>query len=86
LYNIKKSSKFAEKIIMNFTAIITKTEDGWYVGQCEEIPEAITQAQSLDELKSNLVECVQEAIKIKKEQTKQLYSGKRFFHRKLELV
>jgi predicted RNase H-like HicB family nuclease len=41
--------------------------DGWYAGQCEEIPEAITQAQSLDELKSNLVECVQDAIEIKNE-------------------
>jgi predicted RNase H-like HicB family nuclease len=31
---------------MNYTAIITQTEDGWYVGQCEEVPEAMSQANA----------------------------------------
>ena len=30
---------------INFTAIIEKSEDGWYVGQLEELPEVISQGK-----------------------------------------
>jgi len=37
------------------TILIQKdTESGWYVGQLEEFPAAISQASTIDELKVNL--------------------------------
>jgi predicted RNase H-like HicB family nuclease len=71
---------------MSYTAIITQTEDGWYVGQCEEVPEAITQAQSLEELNINLLKCIIEALDIKRTQTRQLYVGQKHFQCTLELT
>jgi len=71
---------------MSYNVIITQTEDGWYVGQCEEVPEAITQAQTMEELNFNLLECITEALDIKRARTQELYAGKKHFRRKLELA
>ena len=35
---------------MKFTAIIEKDENGWFVGQIEEIPAAISQGETLEEV------------------------------------
>jgi len=44
---------------MTYTAIIEKSEDGYYVGQVQEIPEAIAQGTTIDELKQNLLDALQ---------------------------
>ena len=36
---------------MEYTIIIQKNKNGWYTGQCEQIPEAISQGETLEELK-----------------------------------
>lgn len=42
------------KAKMDFTAVIEKSEDGWYVGQLEEMPEVISQGRDMDEVMENL--------------------------------
>ncbi len=44
---------------MNFTATIEQGENGWLVGQINELPAAITQGKTLEDLKANLVDAVQ---------------------------
>lgn len=44
--------------IMKYTAIIEKTESGMYVAQCEEIPAAMTQGKTIDEVKENLIDAI----------------------------
>jgi predicted RNase H-like HicB family nuclease len=39
---------------VKFTAIIEKTEEGWFVGQVKEKPAAISQGKTIIELKENL--------------------------------
>jgi len=41
-----------------FTIDIEKGEDGWFVAQCREIPEAMTQGRTLDEVKKNITEVI----------------------------
>lgn len=43
---------------MQLTAIIEKSDDGWYVGQIEEIPAAISQGKTNQELKANLIDAL----------------------------
>ncbi len=43
---------------MKFTAIIEKSEDGWYVGQLEEMPAVLTQGKTIKELKDNLLDAL----------------------------
>ena len=47
---------------IDFTAIIEKSEDGWYVGQLEELPEVISQGKTIEELKSNLQDALELVI------------------------
>ena len=54
---------------MNYTAIIEKSDDGFYVGQVQEMPEAIAQGATIDELKQNLLNALQLVIDYQREQT-----------------
>jgi len=44
---------------MEYTAIIRKTEDGWYAAKCAQVPEAITQGRTLEEVKENLIDAIE---------------------------
>jgi predicted RNase H-like HicB family nuclease len=71
---------------LNYTAIIEKSEDGWYVGQVQEIPEAIAQGKTIDELTQNLLEALELVIDFHREQTNNLYQGRKIIKRKLNLA
>ena len=48
---------------MEYTIIIQKEpESRWYVGQCAELPEAISQGETLEELMDNMKEAIELAI------------------------
>lgn len=61
---------------MKFTAIIEKSDDGWYVGQIEEIPAAISQGKTIEELKVNLIDALQLILEVNRESTEKEYQGK----------
>ena len=54
---------------MEYTAIIRKTEDGWYAAKCAQVPEAITQGRTLEEVKENLIDAIELVLQTKKERT-----------------
>ncbi|MDP3434282.1 MAG: type II toxin-antitoxin system HicB family antitoxin [Bacteroidota bacterium] len=70
---------------MDYTAIIEKSEDGYYVGQVQEMPEAIAQGKTIDELKQNLLDALQLVIDYQREQTINQYKGRKIIRRKLIL-
>ena len=43
---------------MKLDAIIEKTDDGWFIGQVEELPAAISLGRSFEELMYNLEDAV----------------------------
>lgn len=43
---------------MKFTAIIEQGENGWLVGQVKEVPAALSQGKTIDELKVNLLDAL----------------------------
>lgn len=71
---------------LNYTAIIEKSEDGFYVGQIQEIPEAIAQGSTIEELKLNLIDALQLVIDYQREQTLSQYKGRKIIRRKLNIV
>jgi len=71
---------------MQYTAIVQQTDDGWYVAQCEQLPAAITQARTLEELDENLKDAISLVLAVEKEEALQRFSGKRVFQRQLELA
>ncbi len=44
--------------MIKFTAIIEKSNDGWYVGQVEEMPAAISEGKTISEVKDNLLDAL----------------------------
>ena len=43
---------------MKFTATIEQGENGWFVGQIKEVPAALSQGETIEELKENLVDAL----------------------------
>lgn len=71
---------------IDFTAIIEKSEDGWFVGQLEEFPDVISQGKIIEELKINLQDALELIISHQRETTLSLYQGKKFIRRKLSFT
>jgi predicted RNase H-like HicB family nuclease len=69
-----------------FTALIEKSEDGWYVGQLEEMPEVLSQGKTVKELMDNLKDALSLFLLAQKEETVKYYIGKSYIRRKLSLV
>ena len=69
---------------MEYSIIIEKDpESGWYIGQCAQLPEALSQGETLDELMKNMKEAIEFAVECRKKEMKNLYLNRNFFHRKL---
>jgi len=43
---------------MDYTIVITEVEDGWFMGQCEQLPNAITQGETIEEVEENMKEAI----------------------------
>lgn len=71
---------------MKFTAIIEKDENGWFVGQIEEIPAAISQGETIEELRSNLLDALKLVLEVNKELIEKEYFGKSYTTEELEFV
>jgi predicted RNase H-like HicB family nuclease len=53
-----------------FTILIQAESEGGYSGQCLEIPGAISQGDTLEELKKNMKEAIQLALEYLKDKAK----------------
>ncbi|MEO8887263.1 MAG: type II toxin-antitoxin system HicB family antitoxin [Mucilaginibacter sp.] len=71
---------------MKFTAIIEQGENGWYVGQVEEVPAAMSQGKSIEELKENLIDALRLVLDANKQITEKEYLGKSTIKEELVLI
>ena len=70
---------------MLFTAIIERDKLGVYVGQIEEVPAAISQGDTLEELKENLQDALELIFSVNREEVEANYQGKIFFREKIAI-
>ena len=72
---------------MQYTVIIHKDEEsGWYTGQCVQIPGALSQGRSLDELMENMKEAISLMVECLKEDAREAYAGQKVFYRKVAVA
>jgi predicted RNase H-like HicB family nuclease len=69
-----------------YTAIIEKSVDGFFVGQVQEMPEAIAQGKTLEELEQNLRNALKTVLDYHREHTRNLYKGHETFQREIRLA
>ena len=69
---------------MEYTIIIEKNpESGWYVGQCMQLPEAISQGETPAEHMDNMKDAIELVVEYKKDDMKKRYLNRKVFYRKL---
>jgi predicted RNase H-like HicB family nuclease len=71
---------------MEYTAVLQEIEDGWYMGQCEQVPGAVTQGQTIEEVKENLKEAIQLVLEAEKDLCRKQYKGIKVIRRKIALA
>jgi predicted RNase H-like HicB family nuclease len=71
---------------LQFTAIIQKSEDGYYIGQIAEVPEALSQGKTIEELEANLIDAVLLVWKSNRLDARKRYRGQKTIRRKLEIT
>jgi predicted RNase H-like HicB family nuclease len=69
-----------------FNAIIEEGENGWYIGQVQEVPEAISQGKTVDELLVNLADALKLVIDTKRKTVLQHFKGRKTIKRSFEIA
>ena len=73
--------------VMEYSIIIHKDEkSGWYTGKCLQIPGAMSQGQTLDELIDNMKDAIRLMLDCYKDEARQAYAGQKIFYRKVALA
>ena len=71
---------------MKYTVIVEKNpETAVYTGQCREVPEAVSQGNSLDELLKNMKEAITLAVKCRKDDLAAMRKTEKVFFRKVNV-
>jgi predicted RNase H-like HicB family nuclease len=69
---------------MEYTIQIKQNpESGWFIGQCEEVPEAITQGKDMDELMFMMQDAIEMALECRRDEFRQQYADENALVRKL---
>jgi len=71
---------------MEYTIQIKQNpQSGWFIGQCEEIPEAISQGKDMDELMFMMQDAIELALECRRDEFRQQYTDENAFVQKLIL-
>ena len=70
---------------MEFKAIIKQQSDGTYFAQCEQMPNAITQGDTIEEAIENLKEVIQLLIECEQDVFRKEYTDREFIKIGLKL-
>jgi len=63
------------KSIKNFTVVIEKDEDGYYVGSVPSLRGCHTQGKTMDELLKNVKEAIELCLQVEKDVPKEQFVG-----------
>ena len=72
---------------MKYTVIIEKDpESGWYVGKCMQVPGAVSQGETYEELMENMKDAISLVLDYYKDQARTESAGRHVFYRSLEMA
>jgi len=72
---------------MEYTIRIKQNpQSGWLIGQCEEMPEAITQGRDMDELMFMMEDAIELALECRREEFHETFIDTNTFVRKLGIT
>ena len=68
-----------------YTAIYERGEDGWWVASCLEMPDAITQGETVEEARENLKDAIQLLLEVRREDAEKQLEGRDVIRESLAL-
>ena len=71
---------------MQLTAITEEGENGWLVGQIEEVPAVISQGRTVEEVKANLLDALELLLQTQRELTERDYVGRTVIREPLRIA
>ena len=72
---------------MEYSIIIHKDEkSGWYTGKCVQVPGAMSQGSTIEELMENMKDAITLMLECYKDEARESYAGEKVFYRKLALA
>jgi predicted RNase H-like HicB family nuclease len=60
---------------MVYTICIETNDDGWLTGQCEQLPQAISQGKNLDDLMENMKDAIELVLKYQQDKFRKLHKS-----------
>lgn len=81
----KKPTFAARKREVDFTLTIVKAKEGGYFVQCDQIPNAFTEAETIDEAVKLMETLIPEMLVANKELTKKRFKGCKTVTRKVSI-
>lgn len=72
---MKNSFRNMEKKIYNFTVLIERDEDGYYVGSVPALRGCHTQGKTIDELLKNIKEAIELCLEVEREIPEEQFVG-----------
>ena len=60
---------------MEYTVKIKTNKDGWLTGQCEQLPQAISQGKDIDDLMENMNDAIETVLDYMKEEYLKKYKS-----------
>ncbi|MDR0368568.1 MAG: type II toxin-antitoxin system HicB family antitoxin [Bacteroidales bacterium] len=70
---------------MKYTIRIKKNRDGWLSGQCEQLPEAVTQGKDMADLMDNMKDAIELVLECKKAEFDRLNKEKNIIRKRLTM-
>ncbi|MCL2040965.1 MAG: type II toxin-antitoxin system HicB family antitoxin [Bacteroidales bacterium] len=61
---------------MEYTICVEKNEDGWLTGQCEQLPQAISQGKDINDLMENMKDAIELVLEVKRDEFRKNYHSK----------
>ena len=61
---------------MEYTIRIDKNKDGWLTGQCEQLPQAISQGENLEDLMVNMKDAIETVLDYMQEEFRKTHKSK----------
>jgi predicted RNase H-like HicB family nuclease len=68
-----------------FTAVFERGEDGWWVASCLEVPEAITQDKTIEEVRENLKDATHLVLEVRRESAEKQREGREMIRESIEV-
>lgn len=59
-----------------FTVVFEEIEDGWYFARCLEVPEAITQGETLEAARENIKDAISLVLEDRREDAGREFEGR----------